>query len=66
MKSTEQTVGNAPQCVETMDWVSCLGGRVVISRNWMNHLSQAGNGHANLAGHQVAFSKSCRRNMCYK
>lgn len=66
MKNTEQTVGNASHCTKTMDWVSCLGGMAVISRNWMNHLSPAGNGHANLAGHQVAFSKSCRRNMCYK
>lgn len=42
-----------------------LGGMVVFSRNWMNHLSQAGSGHASLAVLQVAFPKICRRNVCY-
>ena len=32
VKNTEQTVGNASHCIETMDWVSCLGGMVVISQ----------------------------------
>ena len=38
-----------------------LGGVVVISRNKMNHLSQAGNSHSNLAGLWVAFPRRCRK-----